>query len=224
VTEPSELSLGTRLWFAWACFFRVLFDGSFARRAFEVREGPAVAPPTLPSAGVRRATGGDDDDDRPRASMEAPGPEPEQRRRLARTVKEPRPDPEQASAAREAGALALLALLQREGRLVDFLRQDVTSFGDDEIGAAARVVHAGCSKALAEHATVEPVRDEAEGATVEVPVGYEPASVKLVGNVKGAPPFSGKLRHRGWRASKVKLPELVAGHDVRVLAPAEVEL
>lgn len=30
--------------------------------------------------------------------------------------------------------------------------------------------------------------------------------------------------HRGWRAAEVKLPQLAPGHDVHILAPAEVEL
>jgi hypothetical protein len=218
-TSAASLALGTRLWFAWACFFRVLLDGAFARRAWDVRDGvPELPPPT------RRAARGDggEEDEPPRKSMDAPSLE--NRRRMAKTVPEPRPDPLAVAAARETGALALLALLQREGRLVDFLQQDVTSFADEDMGAAARVVHAGCGKALREHATIDPVRTEEEGAAVELPEGYEASSVKLVGDVKGSPPYSGTLRHRGWRASKVKLPEPVAGHDVRVLAPAEVEL
>lgn len=225
LSAGTPLPIGTRLWFAWTCLFRVLFDGAFATRAFLVRDAmpePPALPPAEPGTSDRPAAA------EPRPSMEAPGPAPArpetERRRLAHTVREPRPDPVAVAAAREAGALAVLALLQREGRLVDFLQQDVASFADEEIGAAARVVHAGCKKALAEHATITTVYTEEENATVEVPEGYEPASVKLVGDVKGAPPFSGKLRHRGWRASKLQLPAPVAGHDARVLAPAEVEL
>ena len=37
-------------------------------------------------------------------------------------------------------ALQLLALLQREGRFVDFLEEDVASFTDADIGAAARAM------------------------------------------------------------------------------------
>ena len=229
-TAPA-LPFGTRLWFAWVCFFRVLLDGAFARRAFDVRDGmpePARLPSPSPET-ARQASGTEEDEPPPppdpvRPSMEGPRPDTAGRRRVAHTVREPRPDPMAMAAAREAGALAVLALLQREGRLVDFLQQDVASFGDDEIGAAARVVHAGCKKALAEHATIAQVFSEPEGAKVEIAEGYEPASVKLVGDVKGAPPFAGTLRHRGWRASRLALPEPVAGYDVRILAPAEVEL
>lgn len=235
VTEPSDLPFGTRLWFAWVCFLRVLFDGAFAGRAFAVREGM----PSLTAAG-RKKSGSEaaapkeagapadepsgDEDERPRASMDAPPLTPEGRRRMAKTVREARPLPVDASATREVGGLLLLSLLQREGRLVDFLRQDVASFSDEDIGAAARVVHAGCRKALDEHATIAVVQDAEENATVEVPVGYDPSSFKLVGNVKGEAPFTGKLRHRGWRAARLTLPDPVTGHDVRVLAPAEVEL
>lgn len=228
LSTATALPFGTRLWFAWVCFFRVLFDGAFARRAFEVRDG-MPEPARLASSTSREARGTEEDEppappEPARPSMEAPRPETADRRRIARTVREPRPDPTAMAAAREAGALAVLALLQREGRLVDFLQQDVASFGDDEIGAAARVVHAGCKKALGEHATIEQVFSDAEGARVEIAEGYEPASVKLVGDVKGAPPFTGTLRHRGWRAARLALPEPVAGYDVRILAPAEVEL
>ena len=231
LSTATALPFGTRLWFAWVCFFRVLFDGAFARRAFDVKDG-TPEPPRLPGSGssaARQGSGTEEDEPPPppepvRASMEMPRPDTAARRRIAHTVREPRPDPMAMAAAREAGALAVLALLQREGRLVDFLQQDVAAFGDDEIGAAARVVHAGCKKALGEHATIAQVFTEAEGSTVEIAEGYEPASVKLVGDVKGAPPFSGTLRHRGWRATRLALPEPVAGYDVRILAPAEVEL
>lgn len=123
-----------------------------------------------------------------------------------------------------ASSLQLLALLQREGRLVDFLEQDITSFSDEDVGAAARVVHQGCGKALRAHATIAPVRDEAEDEPVEVAAGYDPAEIKLTGKVSGKAPYRGTLRHRGWRISSLRLPTAVAGHDLHVVAPAEVEL
>jgi hypothetical protein len=120
-------------------------------------------------------------------------------------------------------ALQLLSLLQREGRLVDFLEQDITSFSDEEVGAAARLVHDGCRKTLRQVVTVTPVRAENEGTNVTIPdsAGTE---VKLIGNVGGTPPYRGTLRHRGWRASAVRLPQMMEGHDAKILAPAEVEL
>ncbi len=121
-------------------------------------------------------------------------------------------------------ALQLLGVLQREGRLIDFLEQDVTDFPDADIGAAARAVHAGARKALRAHVTLAPVREEEEETKLTLEAGFDAASVKLTGNVAGKPPYAGVLRHRGWRATKITLPVAVEGHDVRVLCPAEVEL
>jgi len=121
-------------------------------------------------------------------------------------------------------ALQLLALLQQEGRFVDFLEENVTAYSDAEIGGAARVVHEGCRKVIRDHFQTAPVRDEAEGARLTLPAGFDATAVRLTGNVVGQPPFTGTLMHRGWRVIEVKLPKLAEGHDARVLAPAEVEL
>ncbi len=132
-----------------------------------------------------------------------------------------------APALREAGpdaALQLLGLLQQNGRLVDFLEEEVAQYTDAEIGAAVRVVHEGCRKTLNEHFLIEPVRPEQEGARITLEPGYDAAAMRPTGNVVGEPPFIGTLTHRGWRVSEVKLPKLTAGHDTRVLALAEVEL
>jgi hypothetical protein len=120
------------------------------------------------------------------------------------------------------GALQLLSLLQREGRFVDFVQQDVAGFGDADIGAAARLVHEGCRRALRTHARVVSVRSEAEGSSVVL----ESASpdVKLVGNVAGAAPYRGVLRHRGWRVEDLSLPTLLGSHDPKLVAAAELEL
>jgi hypothetical protein len=121
-------------------------------------------------------------------------------------------------------ALQLLALLQQEGRFVDFLEENVTAYSDAEIGGAARVVHEGCRKVVRDYLQIEPVRSEAEGARLTLAAGFDAASVRLTGNVVGQPPFTGTLMHRGWRVAGIRLPKLAEGHDVRILAPAEVEL
>jgi hypothetical protein len=140
-----------------------------------------------------------------------------------------RPEPAAQAAAllQEAGpaaALQLLGLLQRDGRFIDFIEEDVGAFSDAEIGAAARVVHEGCRKVMREHFTLEPVRDETEGARVTLEQGFDAASVRLTGNLVGDPPFRGTLTHKGWIARETKLPRLAVGHNVNILAPAEVEL
>ena len=121
-------------------------------------------------------------------------------------------------------ALQLLALLQQEGRFVDFLEENVAAYSDAEIDGAARVVHEGCRKIIRDYLQLEPVRPEAEGSRLTLPAGFDAAAVRLTGNVVGQPPFTGTLMHRGWRAAGITLPKIAEGHDVRVLAAAEVEL
>lgn len=121
-------------------------------------------------------------------------------------------------------ALQLLALLQRDARLIDFTMEDLSAYTDQEIGAAARVVHEGCRKVLKEHFTIEPVRGESEGSRITLDEGFDANAVQLTGNVVGSAPFSGSLTHRGWRAAEVRLPKLSPTHNAAVLAPAEVEL
>jgi hypothetical protein len=137
---------------------------------------------------------------------------------------EPVPGPPVLKEASADAALQLLALLQRDARLIDFVGEDLGSYEDAQIGAAARLVHEGCAKVLREHFSIVPVRVEAEGARVTLQAGFDAAAVRLTGNVVGQPPFSGSLRHRGWRVTEVRLPKLAERHDTHVVAPAEVEL
>ena len=121
-------------------------------------------------------------------------------------------------------ALQLLGLLQRDARLIDFTQEDLSQYSDADIGGVARVLHEGCCKVLREHFTLTPVRPEAEGSRLTLPAGFDARAVRLTGNVVGQAPFTGSLCHRGWRVTETRLPKLAEGHDVRVLAQAEVEL
>lgn len=123
-----------------------------------------------------------------------------------------------------AAGLAVLGLLQREGRLIDFLQEDVSGFSDADIGAAARVVHSGSRKIIDQYLTLEPVLKDAEGAAVTVPAGFNAERIRLTGNVAGQPPYRGALKHHGWLATSVRFPTLSTALDPRVIAPAEVEL
>lgn len=136
----------------------------------------------------------------------------------------PTPAPARPPERVHASGLHMLALLQREGRLVDFLQEEVAGFSDAEVGAAARAVHAGCRQALTQCLTLEPVLPEAEGATVTVPAGFDAQRIRLTGQVAGSPPFRGALKHHGWVAAQVRFPAVSETLDPRVLAPAEVEL
>jgi len=120
--------------------------------------------------------------------------------------------------------LQLLGLLQQEARLIDFLQEDVTQYGDADIGAAARVVHSGCRKVLEQYLELKPVMAEQEQSRVTIQSGFDPAEIHLTGRVSGQGPFNGVLMHKGWKVTRIQLPEMTAGHNVHVLAPAEVEV
>ena len=187
-------SLLKRIPLAFGAFFSILSDGAVAARVDRLQRDDEPAP--APVAPVAPA------------APAAPVPPPPPPLRLAT------PD----------AALQLLALFQRDARLIDFTQEDLTGHPDAAIGAAARIVHEGCRKVLSEHFTIAPVRSEAEGSRISLEAGFDAGAIRLTGNVVGAAPFKGSLSHRGWRATEVRLPKLATGHDVNVLAQAEVEL
>jgi hypothetical protein len=122
-------------------------------------------------------------------------------------------------------AVQLLALLQREGRFIDFVVEGLASYSDAQIGAAARDVHAGCHRVLERYITLEAILPAQEGQSVTVGQdgAFDSAAFHLVGNVVGVPPFRGTLLHPGWRASRVQLPPLAAAGRL-IIAPAQIEL
>lgn len=153
------------------------------------------------------------------AALSLPGPSAEPEPEITPTVAEVEP------AGRDySSALQLLSILQREGRFVDFLKEDMGSYPDADIGAAARVVHEGCNAALKAYLEIGPVRTEQEGERVVLEPGFDPARNRVTGNVVGEPPFHGQLAHHGWRALRFELPTLTGTNEAGIIAPAEVEL
>ena len=191
----------SRIGLAFSSFFRLLFGKKLS---------PAVTA-YLPDELARLP------EPKPEPAKAPPKPEPKPEAAPAAAKKD-------AGAAQRDGALALLALLQRDGRLIDFLREPLDSFSDADIGAAARDVHRGCKKVLDQYFTLEPVLPGADDAKVTVPKGFDPTEIRIIGEAKGEPPFAGALRHHGWRAAKAALPSLADGVDRTIVAPAEVEL
>jgi hypothetical protein len=143
-------------------------------------------------------------------------------RRAAPVTATPAPAPPPVSKASD-GALQILAIMQRDSRLLDFLMEDLTSYSDDQIGAAVRELHDQCRDAVCRYVTLQPVIDGVEGTFAQAP-SKDPNIVKFVGNVPATPPSGGTLRHKGWRAVKVDLPALPSRQDASVLAPAEIEV
>jgi hypothetical protein len=200
MSQPNSLpSFWSRLSLAFGALFKTIGDAEFAARVRDDQVGPIAAPAPAP------------------VPTPAPAPTPA-------PTPAPAPAPVTLRVATPDAAMQLLALLQREARLIDFANENIAAYADADIGAAARVVHEGCARVLREHFTIEPVRSENEGARVTLPEGFDAASVRLTGNVVGKAPFTGVLNHRGWRAAEVRLPQLAEQHDARILAPAEVEL
>jgi hypothetical protein len=183
-----------RVFYAWVVYFRVIFDGSFAARVRELST-PALA--TLPAAPSEPPLA-------PAAAPPAPTPAPAPTRPY------------------EESALHLLAALQREGRFLDFVGQSIDGLSDADIGAASRVVHAGCKKAVRSAVTIAPIRAENEGDRVEI-APADAANVTFLGNGADDQLRAGRLVHKGWRATATSLPESAPGHDATILHPAEVE-
>ena len=130
-----------------------------------------------------------------------------------------------AQAPTRSDALTLLATLQREARLIDFLMEDLAGYDDAQIGAAARDVHRACAGVLERMFALRPLRYQEEGAHVEILAGYDPAQVTLTGNVTGHLPLRGTLVHHGWQALQCELPAWSGQEEsARVIAPAEIEV
>ena len=139
-------------------------------------------------------------------------------------IKPAEPSAADRDALRQRGAVQLLSVLQREGRLIDFLLEDIDGYSDAQVGAAVRDIHRGCRKGLSEHLQIVPIRPEPDEALVKIAAGHDPSQVRLIGHVTGRPPFEGSLRHHGWRTTKCSLADIPAGHDPTVICPAEVEI
>ncbi len=121
-------------------------------------------------------------------------------------------------------AVQMLALLQRDGRLIDFLAEDISAYPDSQLGSGVRTIHETCRQVLDHYVKLEPILNSEEDQPVTVQMGFDPAAIKLIGNVAGEPPVHGVLRHKGWRVKEVNLPPLPQGAGRMVVAPAEIEL
>ena len=124
----------------------------------------------------------------------------------------------------EAVAAQVLGLFQNEGRLVDFLLEDISEFSDEEVGQVVREIHKGCNKVLHDHFTLKPVREEPEESSITVEQDFDPNQIRLVGNVIGKPPYTGILKHPGYQAFEVRLPNQKTEPTMLIIAAAEVEL
>lgn len=185
-----------RLLVAIRLFFRILSRPAIAERARQLLDEVAVTPPG-------------------RAAAPAPA--------AAKAVSRPAPAAPPPPA--RSDALALLSVLQREARLVDFLKEDIAPYADAQVGAAVRDVHRDAAAALERLFALRPVLDQPEGSEVSIPAAADNGRVRLVGNVGATAPTRGRLQHAGWQATKVELPQFTGSQDsAKIVAPAEIEV
>lgn len=136
----------------------------------------------------------------------------------------PRPAPPPPAPVQNAG-ITLLAALQRESRLVDFLMEDLAAYSDDQIGAAVREVQRDAAKALNRMFDLHPIHAGDEGSPVELTTAQVAERYRLTGNVSAADTVRGTLQHHGWEARRCDLPTYTGSPAAASLvAPAEVEV
>jgi len=123
-------------------------------------------------------------------------------------------------------AVQLLCLLQQKGRLVDFLMDDISGANAEDLSAAARVVHQGCREVFKDYCAFAPVRTEKEDSLVRIAADADMNEYKLLGDADGKPPYQGKLRHAGWKLTKLSLPRIKARKNGEwpPIQPAEVDV
>ncbi|MGZ0707435.1 DUF2760 domain-containing protein [Coraliomargarita sp. W4R53] len=128
----------------------------------------------------------------------------------------------------EVQVAQLLTLLQEKGRFLDFVMDDIKSYPDAQIAAAARFVHQGCQQVMKHNFTIEPVATVVENQAITLEPAFDRNEYRLTGKVDGEPPYSGVLKHKGWKTTSVSLPKVLGARanatGTHLLVAAEVEV
>ena len=120
-------------------------------------------------------------------------------------------------------AVTLLATLQREGRLIDFLKEPIDSYSDAQIGAAVRDIHRDCAAVLERQFALRPVLAQPEGSAVPLSPA-DGGRIRVTGRGAESAPTTGTLVHPGWQATRCELPVWTGdAASAPIVAPAEVE-
>ena len=106
----------------------------------------------------------------------------------------------------ESSLMYFLSTLQEKGRLLDFVMDDIAPYSDAQVGQVARVVHQGVKEAINDMMEIAPIHSGSEGETISVAEDYNAQNCRLVGNLAAQPPFSGRVLHKGWKATVLRLP------------------
>jgi hypothetical protein len=118
-------------------------------------------------------------------------------------------------------ALTLLAVMQKESRILDLIFDDLDGYSDEQIGGASRQVLRDLRDCLDSHVKIESLVDKQEGDVVQIPDTASPIRWKVIGDASAQ---SGTLTHAGYVAKKVTLPEWTGTEEnASIIAPAEVD-
>ena len=105
---------------------------------------------------------------------------------------------------------------------------DITSYNDNQVGSASRIVHEGCKRVLQEYFSIKPLVENKEGTKIPLESDQANSLYKIIGSSENDErPKEGVLLHKGWKAESIRLPknftqksESLAG----LITPAEVEI
>jgi hypothetical protein len=120
-----------------------------------------------------------------------------------------------------SGAIFTLNLLQREGRLIDFLQEDIESFSDAQVGTAVRQIHRECAATLEKYFKLRAISEVAEGQEMSISSSFDPSMIRVTGNTEAGKSV-GIVRHKGWISSEQALPQQVGHRNSCVVCPAEI--
>ena len=121
-------------------------------------------------------------------------------------------------------AKQLLSILQKKGRLIDFLSQNLDHYNDEQVAKVARVIHDQCKKTLHTYCDIKPIYTAAENTEIMLDMSYDKYSIELTGNVNMKEKMKGKIIHQGWKIEKIMLPNITTDANLNILQPAEVEV
>lgn len=115
-----------------------------------------------------------------------------------------------------------MVLLQEKGRLIDFLKEDIDQYTDEQVGGAVRKIHRDCSQVLSTYASVSPVLSNEEGSLIKLDKDFSRSEISLEGNVIGSGPYSGEVTHAGWKVTSINIPSHYNMSDNPVITKARV--
>jgi len=121
-------------------------------------------------------------------------------------------------------AADLLSVLQKNGRFVDFMQQNIDHISNEKLGLVVRDIHHGCKKSLQECCNISAILAESENSTVVLKNDFDRHAITLTGNVNSKGDFKGILVHKGWQIDSFNLPTSLNNTSLNIIQPAEVEV